>query len=265
MQSPQRMQRSRKCDSSSEPGGRMRKVPAGVFRPGPDRISGTITAPAAMLVMSARRFSSGVSRVCFAGDGVVDHVKLMPPVGQSVTQFMQRWHSALRQAAPGTGSSPPWQWSRQRRQSSHFSSCLRICTSDQREQTPSSAPSGQMARHQKRVTPCVEDQHEDEQAADQERPVEVRLLEAEDRRVQDDARAVDDRLRRTERPAVGGVEARADGGVDRRQRPRSTSTAPGTTAGRAAGRPPTRTAPSRAPRRAGGTSPPATSCSGSTR
>ena len=130
----------------------MRNVPAGVFRPGPDRISGTITAPAAMLVKSARRFSSGVSRVCFACDGTVDHAKLMPPVGHSVTQFRQRWHSAFRQAAPGTGSSPPWQCSRQRRQSSHLSSCLRIWTSDQREHTPSRAPSGQMARHQKRVT-----------------------------------------------------------------------------------------------------------------
>ena len=112
-----------------------------------------MTVPAARLVSSARRFSSGVSRVCFAGDGLVDHANEMPPVGQSLRQFRQRWHSALRQVAPGIGSSPPWQCSRQRRQSSHFSSCLRICTSDQREQTPSSAPSGQMARHQKRVTP----------------------------------------------------------------------------------------------------------------
>ncbi len=152
MQSPQRMQRSRKCGSSSEPGGRMRYVPAGVLTPGPDRTSGTITAPAAAAVMRARRLTSGVSRVCLAGEGDVDHVKLSPPVGQSCMQFRQRWHSALRHCAPGMGSSPPWQCCRQRRQLSHFESSLRICTSDQREQTPSSAPSGQIARHQKRVT-----------------------------------------------------------------------------------------------------------------
>jgi hypothetical protein len=49
-----------------------------------------MAAPAAMVVNSARRFSSGVSLVCFAADGDADHAKLMPPVGQSLTQFRQR-------------------------------------------------------------------------------------------------------------------------------------------------------------------------------
>src|ERR1019366_5318617 len=78
-------------------------------------------------------------------------VKRMPLSGQTATQFMHRWHSDLRHWAPGMGSSPPWQWSRQRLQSSQWLGCFSRPKMAQREARPSSPPSGQTARHQKRV------------------------------------------------------------------------------------------------------------------
>ncbi len=194
----------------------MRNVPGGVFRPGPDRISGTITAPAAMPVMRARRFSSGVSRVCFAGDGRVDQAKLMPPVGQSLRQFRHRWHSALRHVAPGIGSSPPWQWSRQRRHSSHFSSCLRIWRSDQREQTPSIAPRGQMARHQKRVTRVLRTRTKTNRVPMSSAPLKCGCLKLRMVALRIALETLTAACSGRELPAVRRVEARADGQVDRR-------------------------------------------------
>ena len=75
----------------------------------------------------------------------------MLPSVQSATQFMQRWHSALRQRLEAIGSSAPWQCSRQRLQSSQWPSFFSRPSTAQREITPSSAPSGHSARHQKRV------------------------------------------------------------------------------------------------------------------
>ena len=148
MHSPQRMQRERNSDSSSEPGGRISRSWRLLPRPVLARMSGTAAAPAARPVTVRRRPRSGPATSC----SLRKKRNWRLPCGQESTQFMHMRHSDLRQGTPPMGSSPPWQCSRQRLHLSHAAGSLCRPRMDQRETKPRSAPSGQIARHQKRVT-----------------------------------------------------------------------------------------------------------------
>ena len=147
MHSPQRMHRERKSLSSSEPGGRSsrscRLLPMPVFA----CINGTTAAPTASPVKALRRPISGVA----TSFSLRKNWKLRLLCGQLPTQFMHIRHSDLRHGTPPIGSSPPWQFSRQRLHLSQFDASLCSPRIDQRETAPSKAPKGQIARHHNRV------------------------------------------------------------------------------------------------------------------
>ena len=103
MHSPQRMQRARKSDSSSAPGGRTRPAFFSAEKDGVTRRSGTTAAPAASPVSTRRRVRLGASRVGLMGK----NLNSSPWCGQSWMQLRQRWHSDLCQGTPPMGSSPP--------------------------------------------------------------------------------------------------------------------------------------------------------------
>ena len=148
MHSPQRMQRERNSDSSSEPGGRSSRSWRPLPRPTLARMSGTAATPAAMPVSVLRRLRSGDA----TSFSLRKKRKLRLCSGQLSTQFMHMRHSDLRHGAPPIGSSPPWQFNSQRLQRLHFSESLWRPRMEKRDAAPSNAPSGQMERHHRRVT-----------------------------------------------------------------------------------------------------------------
>ena len=172
------MQRSRKLNSSSAPGGRMRARLSSAARPGVLRNTGSSAAPAARLVRTRRRSRSGPSRVVLVSG---KKRKASPLSGHSATQFMHRWHSAWRQRTPGIGSSPPWQLSWQRLQSVHWLSRFSKPRIDQRE-----SHSQQRAQRAQRPAPeareaQVQDENCGENEPDRHPLPEVGLAEVQQR------------------------------------------------------------------------------------
>ena len=112
------------------------------------------------------------------------------------------------------GSSPPWQLSRQRLHLSQASGSLCSPSTHQRETAPSSAPSGQIERHQSRVTRRLASENGDEQNPQHQALRKVRLAEIEHRelqnRMEDFAGRLDGRdvtvLQRRQHGAHGKVE-----------------------------------------------------------
>ncbi len=187
MHSPQRTQRSRKLFSSSAPGGRMSRS-SGFDRQARRRCAAAATAaaPAASLASALRRCRSGPSMVASRAG---KNLKRSPLSGQSSTQFRQRWHSALRHLAPGIGSSPPWQCSRQRLQSSQLRGVLL-----QAQNRPARHPAQQRAQRAQRPAPEARDAQVQRQDRDEEQPqeealAEIRLLEAQHHLAQQEVRS----------------------------------------------------------------------------
>ncbi len=75
---------------------------------------------------------------------------LITSSGHAVSQLRHMWHSSCRHFTPPCGLSAPWQSTRQRLQSVHFEWSFSMPNTAWRAITPSVAPSGQSARHQKR-------------------------------------------------------------------------------------------------------------------
>ncbi len=74
----------------------------------------------------------------------------MTSSGHAASQLRHMWHSSCRCLTPPWGESAPWQCTRHRLQSVHLAWSFSMPTMENFDITPSSAPSGQSARHQKR-------------------------------------------------------------------------------------------------------------------
>ena len=215
MHSPQRMQRERKSGSSSAPGGRSSRSLRLLPRPVLARSSGTATAPAAMPVNVLPPSQVGRSHFLFFAEEAEHRAH---DRGQLPTQFMHIRHSDLRHGAPPMGSSPPWQWSRQRLQLLQRSGSLCSPSTDQRDTAPSSAPSGQIARHQNRVTRKLAARIARNKMPSTSPCVIVRLAEIEHEELP--STVCSDLARRLDRRHVAVLQRRqhrARGSVERRQ------------------------------------------------
>ena len=144
------------------PGGRMRNVPAGVLTPGRERRSGTIADAGRHARDERAPLDVRASRASASPATPRSTTRSSMPAGRAVGR-RSSCRGGTRPCArprPGSGRRRPGSGAGSAGSRRTSSSCLRSCTSDQREQTPSSAPSGQIARHQKRVTRLLSDQHE---------------------------------------------------------------------------------------------------------
>src|SRR5271157_947146 len=151
MHSPQRMHFERNSSSPSDPGGRTssglkERLPAS----GCVRNSNAPPAPATPEASNWRRPKS--RRESFGGfRRLVPRLKVTAREGQSDSQLKQKKHSAGFHSRVSPTLAPPWQSARHRRQLSQASGLLWSRTSGFLPAIPSSAPSGQIYRHQKRA------------------------------------------------------------------------------------------------------------------
>ncbi len=193
MHSPQRMQRERKSGSSSEPGGRSSRSWRLLPRPVLARISGTSAAPAARPVSVLRRPRSGeATSLLFAEEAELKAVV-------RATAYAVHAHQALG-FAPGNAADGIVAALAIEQAAVAFVAGIRVLVQpqhDQRETAPSSAPSGQIARHQSRVMRRLASENGNEQNAQDQPLRELRLAEIEHRelqnRVQDFAGGLDRR------------------------------------------------------------------------
>ena len=219
------MQRARKSGSSSAPGGRSRRSLRLLPRPVLARSSGTATAPAAM--PGQRPAPSQIGRCHF-------DVRLRPEEAElehvlRATAHAVHAHLALRFAPrrAAMGSSPPWQCSRQRLQLLQASGSLSSPRTDQRETTPSSAPSGQSdAAPEARDAQAGTQNHKEQECPGPDALRKVRLPEFEHQRAQHrvhhSARGFD----HGNVAVLQRLQRRAHRVVERRQKRQARSSAP---------------------------------------
>src|SRR4051812_40260646 len=139
------MQRRRDSSSATDPGGRI-TARLKFFRTPPEsRAIGKNSAPKSPARINWRRPTAGaVTSLARRGRNRNDRASC----GQSSMQLKQTKHSLLRRSA--CGSLAPSQLLMQRSQSVHRTGSRSIRQSENRLNTPSNAPRGQMARQKKR-------------------------------------------------------------------------------------------------------------------